>query len=187
MFYVESQSSRLTGWFPTKELAEQHCRDWPDEGMSVIPGCYIAGVVEKSPPRLMTDKMVKALGDYEWTQSHPGNFISKPRAEIDDVQSAWLDKVKEANRRCYDAMFVAAFKIAFEAGMKAGEWQPWETAPTDGTYFDAWVEPSKSGEKARRIPHVTFDHDGFWVGDEGYVYELGTPTHWRPEPEGPKK
>jgi len=184
MFYVESQSSRLTGWFPTKELAEQHCRDWPDEGLSVIPGCYIAGVVEKSPPRLMTDKMVKALSDYEWTQSHPGNFISN---EIDDVQRAWLDKVKEANRRCYDAIFVAAFQIAFEAGMKAGEWQPWDTAPTDGTYFDAWVEPNKKGREGFRAPHVHFDLDAFWTTETEYLYELGTPTHWRPEPEGPKK
>lgn len=64
MFYVESQSSRLIGWFPTKELAEQHCRDWPDEGMSVIPGCYITGVVERFPPRMMTEETTKALNDH---------------------------------------------------------------------------------------------------------------------------
>lgn len=73
-------------------------------------------------------------------------------------------------------------------------WQPWDTAPRDGSYFDAWVEPNSRFEKARRIPHVQFCTigDGFWAHEHGTIdvddlESLGKPTHWRPEPEGPKK
>jgi hypothetical protein len=188
MFYVESQSSRLTGWFPTKELAQKHCRDWPDEGMSVIPGCYIAGVVERHPPRMMSEETAKALNDHNaniaWVMSHPGNFIRVEPKEPDDVQKAWIERVKEENRASYDAMIATAFQIAFEAGMKAGEWKPFDTAPRDGSYFDAWVEPNN------HVTRVYYDGSNFRVDNySGVVWlsEIGTSTHWRQGQEGPKK
>ena len=73
-------------------------------------------------------------------------------------------------------------------------WQPWDTVPRDGTYFDAWVEPSKRNDVARRVAHVQFcpifsEFHAWEPHSYEYqeIHELGTPTHWRPEPEGPKK
>lgn len=161
MFYVDSQSSRLRGWFPTKGLAEKHCADWPDEGMSVIPEGYITGVTDRLPPRLMTGETVEAMNEHNANVSHGDDAFRYKPTEPEEPKD---------------------------------EWQPWDTAPRDGSYFDAWVEPNSRFEKARRIPHVQFCTigDGFWAHEHGTIdvddlESLGKPTHWRPEPEGPKK
>lgn len=121
-------------------------------------------------------------GVHDLTEPEIERRLSKE--EPDEHQKAWLKKTKSI----VDEFTVKAFKIAFDAGVASvGTWQPWETAPIDGTYFDAWVEPNKKGREGFRAPHVHFDLDAFWTTETEYLYELGTPTHWRPEPEGPKK
>lgn len=165
MFYVDSQSSRLRGWLPTKELAEKHCADWPDEGMSVSPEGYITGAIDGLPPRLMTGETVEALNEHNAnvarTVSHGHDAFRYKPTEPEEPKD---------------------------------EWQPWDSAPRDGSYFDAWVEPNNRTEKARRVAHVqfctVFNEFHAWEPhsyEYQEIHEIGKPTHWRPEPEGPKK
>jgi len=71
--------------------------------------------------------------------------------------------------------------------MTRDEWQPIETAPKDGTRFDAWTREG-------RVPDVWWDAQrGEWVewgllefGGVGARRPLWPPTHWMPIPEGPK-
>lgn len=68
-------------------------------------------------------------------------------------------------------------------------WRPIETAPKDGTEFQAWVDKYGWEPKARVNPETEavelwgrtdYDQDG-WD-----VYFHMTVTHWMPTPEGPK-
>lgn len=203
MFYVDIDSGacanadKLRGWFPTREIAMAHIGSKPDDigkEMFIIPGSFIVGVVERHPPEHLSKYVAAMLNDHNANIARmvphaEDAFRYKPTEPeaIDDVQKAWIEKVKEANHSAYEKMLVTSFKIAFEAGMRAGEWQPFDTAPIDGSYFDAWVEPNNRTEKARRIPHVQFvENDGYFWADDEPLFSLGRPTHWRPEPEGPK-
>lgn len=71
-------------------------------------------------------------------------------------------------------------------------WQPIETAPKDGTEFQAWIK-SQFGDwwepKCRINPNseafevwgrVDYDYDG-WDNDPEW-----TPTHWMPLPTSPE-
>jgi hypothetical protein len=69
-----------------------------------------------------------------------------------------------------------------EAGMS--EWQPIETAPKDGTPFDAWVPDAFGG---RRMTGLSFNWRGK-LRQHGLLTakELPRwPTHWMPLPEPP--
>lgn len=63
-------------------------------------------------------------------------------------------------------------------------WFAWDSAPRDGQEIDVWIEPRG------RVPEVYFEHGGFFYYDEGekcaLIDRLGTPTHWRYPPKGPK-
>ncbi|QIW87604.1 hypothetical protein Ab1vBOLIVR4_gp87 [Agrobacterium phage OLIVR4] len=175
MFYVDvdnfgENAPKLRGWFPTRELAEAHAKSWPDfisERMFIVPGNTLSGVTEPRrgiPPEHMQGSVAKALAD------HVANSAIEMEREM-----------------------LSNFSSTVRTWIESG-WQPWETAPRDGTYFDAWVEPLNRHEEARRIPHVQFctvfnefsahEHGKIDIDD---LRNLGTPTHWRPEPEGPKK
>lgn len=80
--------------------------------------------------------------------------------------------------------------------MMINEWQPIETAPKDGTEFQAWVVPKylpvSAGSwetRARFHPdteqfevwgRIDYDIDGW-----DFYYNL-TPTHWSPHPASPE-
>ena len=76
------------------------------------------------------------------------------------------------------------------------EWQPIETAPKDGTEFQAWVLSGAAGgsigfwePKCRYNEHgqigfwgrIDYDIDGW---DYGLTHLMA--THWKPQPEPPK-
>lgn len=68
------------------------------------------------------------------------------------------------------------------------EWQPIETAPTDGTVVDLWIVAT---DCQFRAPDFKFC-DGRWVGstsDESLDWHYGNvgmnPTHWMPVPAAP--
>ena len=68
----------------------------------------------------------------------------------------------------------------------AMQWQPIETAPTDGTSILAIVagEHPDSGEPY--VPEVVHWLAGWW--NESWSYDAGVdyqPTHWMPLPDGP--
>lgn len=174
MFYVDAKelnpnSHKLRGWFPTKELAQAHVDSWPrfiKEGMTITPDRLIVGVKEPrrgTPPEHLSKYVAAMLNDH----------IAGQARMVSHAEDAYRYKPTEPE-------------------MVADEWRPWDTAPRDGTYFDAWVEPIRRGEKARRIPNAQFCKTlgEFWAMEFGTTDEieaLGKPTHWRPEPEGPKK
>jgi len=74
-------------------------------------------------------------------------------------------------------------------------WQPIETAPKDGTEFQAWI--TNKYVKGFWEPRCKFDKDGrfliFTIVDniecEEDFYYFGpkflTPTHWMPQPTEP--
>lgn len=195
MFYVTvndatcANAHKLRGWFPTRELAEAHVKSWPADISSEM-AIYDESEIKfdsddgsRHPPEHLQKSVAKALNDHNANIARMVSHGIDPK-EPDDVQKAWIERVKEENRASYDAMIATAFQIAFEAGMKAGEWKPWGTAPRDGSYFDAWVEPS------HHVTRVYYDGDNFRVGNySGVIWlsEIGTPTHWRQGQEGPKK
>lgn len=65
------------------------------------------------------------------------------------------------------------------------DWQPIETAPTDGTEFDVWVPSDAGGYRVTNL-HLR--------GDRGYLWDQGLsiariarwPTHWMPLPAPPE-
>lgn len=172
MFYVDIDSrvcanaDKLRGWFPTREIAMAHIGSKPDDigkEMFIIPGSFIVGVVERHPPEHLSKYVAAMLNDH----------IAGKARMVSHAEDAFRYKPTEPE-------------------MVADEWRPWDSAPRDGSYFDAWVEPIRRSEKARRIPHAQFCKtlNGFWAMEFGTTDEieaLGKPTHWRPEPEGPKK
>ena len=70
-----------------------------------------------------------------------------------------------------------------EAALPAAksEWQPIETAPTDGTVIIVWSLLARDSVMAHCI-------DGEWVTHPGLGYALipNELTHWMPLPEPPK-
>lgn len=60
------------------------------------------------------------------------------------------------------------------------EWQPFTSAPKDGSYFDAW------GAKSGRLANVrwNFTNGWFFCGKHPVDEKL---THWMPLPEPPLK
>lgn len=85
-------------------------------------------------------------------------------------------------------------------------WRPAETAPTDGTHFDAWcVAPGCSYSSGVRITDIKMrgDNSGFGFivhlprGDVYWqyldarandsIYPEWIMTHWMPRPAGPFK
>lgn len=82
-----------------------------------------------------------------------------------------------------------ALREAHEAGRREhAQWRPIETAPKDGTQFQAWIEKYGWEPRARFNPdseafelwgRVDYDKDG-WD-----VYSHMVPTHWMPLPTPP--
>lgn len=78
------------------------------------------------------------------------------------------------------------------AEMKAGGWQPIETAPKDGTKVDVWVCPwdAFANGNAARITNAWFE-DGKWKRIlSGWTHDIedcGEPTHWQPLPAPPSR
>ena len=73
----------------------------------------------------------------------------------------------------------------------SGEWQPIETAPRDGTEFQAWVVHMGHGYwdwQCRYNEHGAFESFGRIDYDmDGWEVSPGTPTHWMPNPSAPTK
>ena len=74
------------------------------------------------------------------------------------------------------------------------EWQPIETAPKDGTEFQAWIV--RDGGIGFWAPECCFnEHGQFGVwgrvdyDEDGWDYGLThlTPTHWMPRPNPPEE
>ena len=65
-----------------------------------------------------------------------------------------------------------------------GGWMPIETAPKDGTVFDAWIKCWK-GHAGYRIS-ILWKNDAWWAYD-GYDAMSAAPTHWMPLPPAPKE
>ena len=75
------------------------------------------------------------------------------------------------------------------------EWQPIETAPTDGTSVIIATEQGDFGQaEFHRSQFEPFHLDGgwFWMSEYGQYWihkkmqRCGEPTHWMPLPEPPK-
>jgi len=65
------------------------------------------------------------------------------------------------------------------------EWQPIETAPKDGTKFDAWVPDAFGGH---RMTDLSFNARG-QLRQNGLLTTADLPrwpTHWMPLPNPPK-
>ena len=60
------------------------------------------------------------------------------------------------------------------------DWQPIETAPTDGTRVIVWAPPSHGLRGL--YEGCAYDPDAGWC-----VCDLREVTHWRPLPEPPPK
>lgn len=54
MFYVESTTDSISGWLPTKELAELHCKEWASFGAKYTVNIDPSGEY-KSPEMMSTD------------------------------------------------------------------------------------------------------------------------------------
>ena len=74
------------------------------------------------------------------------------------------------------------------------DWQPIETAPKDGTEFQAWVTHGRDQKgfwepKCRYSEHGAFEMWGRVDYDcDGWdTYPGHTPTHWMPLPAPPVK
>jgi len=70
-------------------------------------------------------------------------------------------------------------------------WQPIETAPTDGTQVDLWCRPVRgltTGSYAR-VPDCWFSVGRWWRnddnGDDMMRSEVHNATHWMPRPSSP--
>jgi hypothetical protein len=84
------------------------------------------------------------------------------------------------------------------ASASAGQWQPIETAPKDGTVVDLWVKESNGvaerwsdccwdnrfNEHARKRSEMEFV-DGWWSGSCPIGYSGETVSHWMPLPPPP--
>lgn len=75
------------------------------------------------------------------------------------------------------------------------EWQPIETAPKDGTEFQAWLILENDKLHGFWEPRCKYNEDGIlgiWgridydEEDWDYTYFQLVPTHWMPLPEPPK-
>jgi len=74
------------------------------------------------------------------------------------------------------------------------EWQPIETAPKDGTIFDAWCSEHKGYNNApKRIANCRYSEGVIWFLHSHGWFELNTVdflhatiTHWMPLPTPPK-
>lgn len=72
-------------------------------------------------------------------------------------------------------------------------WQPIETAPKDGTEFDAWNGKERVPNVFWAVPEYATDGERTWCTWEyitGFGHEAHTAhclTHWRPLPPPPKE
>lgn len=73
------------------------------------------------------------------------------------------------------------------------EWQPIETAPSDGTEFQAWI--ARRGSPGYWETRCKFNEDGTFVVWDRIDYDVDgwepvsfplAPTHWMPHPEPPQ-
>lgn len=90
-------------------------------------------------------------------------------------------------------------KVALSAAL-AAMWQPIETAPKDGSFFDAWVGgefPHRSTDVSWREPTDSewWVHGGdtietpeaTWCDDFGPLGKDSAPTHWMPKLPAPSQ
>ena len=72
------------------------------------------------------------------------------------------------------------------------EWQPIETAPKDGTEFQAWVRGS-DGAMSWWDPRCRYNEEGAFESYGHIDYDIygwdscpfWVPTHWMPQPTAP--
>ena len=104
----------------------------------------------------------------------------------------WYAKLTNAERfELYAKVRVQIADAMCSALNGSGEWQPIETAPRDGTEFQAWVVHMGHGYwdwQCRYNEHGAFESFGRIDYDmDGWEVSPGTPTHWMPNPSAPTK
>ena len=104
-------------------------------------------------------------------------------ARPEDViaKAIWHQDSQEVNaHRATAALRTAGFVIE-------QDWQPIETAPTDGTAVLCWPFNYSSLFEGKAEPEIVigfFSEDDWWC--ESTVAKTFDPTHWRPLPTPPE-
>jgi hypothetical protein len=114
------------------------------------------------------DRAEKAEADAKRGWSHADAYVGK---------HAWAVRDKEAAETERE-------RLAKELAEARAGWLPIETAPKDGTKFDAWV-PSAFG--GHRMCNLSFNHKG-QLRQHGLLTAADLPrwpTYWMPLPETP--
>ncbi len=133
----------------------------------------------------------------EWTTDpHPEGAVFEIYAgDLYIAECPWgmpdVDVVPRMAVSRANARFIATFDpptvLRLLADLEAAEargWQPIETAPKDGTKFDAWVPDAFGGY---RMAGLSFNTRGK-LRQHGLLTEADLPrwpSHWRPLPEPP--
>ena len=110
------------------------------------------------------------------------------------------DKIIDLEMQLHPYLTYSATRIAAEekadailALIREEAWQPIETAPKDGTEFQAWLV-DQNDEPICWEPRCRFDHHGNFQVWERVDFDLADwdtqfwfrPTHWMPQPEPPR-
>lgn len=97
-----------------------------------------------------------------------------------DAAYAAAQAIGSISRDSIEGYLNAALAASVSPPAAAQGWQPIETAPKDGTHFDAWIEPATgAGYRATSVV-------GAALGPKGWIEKDGArATHWMPLPAAP--